>query len=530
MSVKPAGPALPATMQQLITRLTPTAAAAPMVFAGDSSHHATTLGELAERASRVAAGLRELGVGGGQTVVAQLPHRAEGFVLQLATWLLGAIFVPVVPVYGSAEVEQVLADARPAVFVSQRRWRSFDYASNWAAVSPAVRPRAAVFLDGGPGDALDWRVIESAGPMTPESAQRPDDVAAIIYTSGSTGRPKGVRHSSATLLAEARTTDYRPHRSPDDDYLQVSGAGHIGGVIYPVRALTYGTRTTILDGWNGALAASVVHHDRPASMVCTPFHLQTMVEAAAADGLDLSSLDLVVVGGAPVQPDLMRAADRAGVTVVRSYGMSEHPTITMGDPRDDLEVRARSDGKLTPGSALRLVDEDGKSLGPGQAGEIEVRGPEQFIGYTNLPDEEVFRAGGWFPTGDIGTVDGDGYVTVVDRKKNIIIRGGENLSATEIEIAVGTHPGVAEVSVLGIPDRRYGERVCAVIVPRGGHEVTLESLMSHFLAHGIAKQKVPEVLEVVDALPRTGIGKVHKSLLAEQMARPASAGGDRGAG
>jgi cyclohexanecarboxylate-CoA ligase len=501
------------SLQGLLTSLSPLGRATPMTYIDEQDRRVTTLGVLIERAERVAGGLRKLGVGSRDAVAMQLPHREEALIVQFATWMLDAVFVPIVPVYGSAEVEQVLADARPVIFISQDHWRNFDYASNWSKISQDLRPSLSVFLDSHVEGSLEWSDLELGDPLVTQDAQDPDDVAVIIYTSGSTGVPKGVKHSARGLLAEARNTDYRPHRSADDIYLQISAAGHVGGILYSLRSLVYSMQTIILDGWSADLVARVVDSDRPSAMVCTPFHIQTVVELAAKEGWDLSSLDLVCVGGAPVTPHLVRAADNAGVIVVRSYGMSEHPTITLGDPSADVDSRASTDGKLTPGTQLRLVDEFGQVVPAGEAGEIEVRGPEQFLGYTNVPDSEAFSADHWFKTGDIGTVDEDGNVTVVDRKKNIIIRGGENLSATEIEHVVSTHPDVQEVAVIGIPDARYGERVCAFIITRDGRSVTLESLMEHFLDQGVAKQKVPEAIELVDSLPRTGNDKVEKKAL-----------------
>jgi acyl-CoA synthetase (AMP-forming)/AMP-acid ligase II len=254
-------------------------------------------------------------------------------------------------------------------------------------------------------------------------------------------------------------------------------------------------------------------------MVTTPFHIVSMLEVLAEEPFDLSSMRMMIAGGAPVRPDLILRAQDAGMVVVRSYGMSEHPTVLIGDPDDPLEVRANRDGKVTPNNRLRLVDDEGRPVPVGGRGEVQVQGPEQFIGYTNVPLAETFTEDGWFPTGDIGLLDAEGYVTLVDRKKNIIIRGGENLSATEIEDVVGTHPAVAEVGVIGVPDDRYGEQACAVVVLREGATLTLEDLGRHFAAAGVARQKVPEHLRFVTSLPRSGTGKIRKAELQRQLSQ-----------
>jgi len=243
-----------------------------------------------------------------------------------------------------------------------------------------------------------------------------------------------------------------------------------------------------------------------------------MLEIAESRGYDLGSMDMMMAGGAPVPADLVRRADAAGVVVVRAYGMSEHPTFAIGRWTESVDLRAEHDGYITGRNEVRLVDDNGQIVEEGRPGEIQVRGPEQFLGYTNYPDSEVFTPDGWFLTGDIGVLDGR-LLTVVDRKKNIIIRGGENLSATEIETVVVTHPSVAEVAVVGFPDQRYGERACAFVVLNAGMSLDLSGLREHFAKSGVAKQKTPEFLELVEALPRTGTGKIRKHELARMRAQ-----------
>lgn len=499
------------TLTDLVRTADETHGSTVIEFVTPDGRQDITIGEVLERARRVAGGLRELGVQPRDRVTVQLSNRAESMVLQFAVLMLDAVLAPVVPVFGAREVAQVLADAKPAVYVTQRRWNKFDYLATLAELPDDALPERVVVVDGAPDGCIDWSQLEAADPIEPVADVDETAACLIIYTSGSTGVPKGVQHSRASIFAEAHDYDYRPHRDSEVDvYLQGSAAGHIGGYMFPIRAVLYRMRTLVLDGWNAELACSLVEAEKVTAMVVTPFHLVQMLEVVERTGGDLSSMDMMMIGGAPVPPALIRRADAVGVTAVRAYGMSEHPTFAIGSWRDPLDLRAEHDGYVTGANEVRLVDDDGAVVPLGAPGEVHVRGPEQFLGYTNVPDADVFTADGWFPTGDIAVQDADGVLTVVDRKKNIIIRGGENLSATEIETVVGTHPAVGEVAVIGVPDERYGERAAAYVVLREGATLDLPELLQHFVDTGVAKQKAPEFLHFLTSLPRTGTGKLRK--------------------
>ncbi|MFC8430073.1 class I adenylate-forming enzyme family protein [Streptomyces sp. NPDC057253] len=511
----------PNTLTELIARAGGADARTELEFVSPDSARTVKVGEIHARARRVAQGLRESGVEPGSRVSVQLSNRLESVIAQFAVLMADAVLVPIVPVFGARDVTQVLQDARPRVHLTQRGWNKFDYLSVVEAVPEELRPPCVVMLDmldDTPEGYVTWASLEQAEPLADEPLHDESACCLVIYTSGSTGVPKGVRHSRRSLLAEAYDYDYRAYGdSAVDVYLQGSAAGHIGGYLFPLRAVLYRLRTLVMDGWNAELACRLVESEKVTAMAATPFHAVGMIELAEAGRYDLSSIRMMMCGGAPVAPGLVRRADACGVGLVRAYGMSEHPTVAIGRWRDPLGVRAEHDGYLTGGNRVRLVDEDGAEVLPGTPGEIQLRGPEQFIGYTNVPDDQVFTGDGWFPTGDIGVSDHRGLLTVVDRKKNIIIRGGENLSATEIEGVVATHPGVAEVAVVGIPDERYGERVCAFVVLREGATLDLEKLAAHFLESGVAKQKIPERLEFVETLPRTGTGKIRKHELVRTL-------------
>ena len=491
--------------------------AAQVEFSAAAGSTSFRLAELVADAGRLAGGLAGKGIGPGDRVASLLPNGRDAFILELAAAWLGVALVPIVPLLGSQELAQVVADSSPAMLIHAPRWRKNDLNARAAALDGNTRRIVT-----GSREWAEFFEAEAPSPHVPA----PPDECLVIYTSGSTGVPKGVRHSHRAVLAEAVLPPYRATMTDADLALQASAAGHIGGYLYPLRILLMGSRTIVMDGWDAERAARLIADRRVSALPATPFHLAAILDVADRDGLDISCLQYVVVGGAPCPPELIERADQHGVRAVRSFGMSEHPTITLGDHAAGLAERASSDGRVARGNEVSLVDEAGRSAASGAAGEIRTRGPERFIGYTNA-GPRALAAEEWFSTGDIGRVDSRGLLTVVDRKKNIIIRGGENLSASEIELVLGRHPAVAEVAVVGVPDERYGERACAFVVLAAGHTLDLGDVRRHFADQGVGIQKTPEHLRLVDQLPRSAIQKVRKQELRQLFLADAGPGGVR---
>jgi acyl-CoA synthetase (AMP-forming)/AMP-acid ligase II len=253
----------------------------------------------------------------------------------------------------------------------------------------------------------------------------------------------------------------------------------------------------------------------------TPFHLTGVLDAADRDARDLSSLTDIVLGATPVPSALIERCAGRGMRPYRSYGSSEMPSVTMGRPDDPLEKRLTTEGRPMPGAEIRFVDDEGNDV---VEGELAVRGPELFLGYADEAlNQNAFLPGGWFLTGDIGRFDPDGFLRITDRKKDVIIRGGENIASREVEEVLASHPAIREAAVVAAPDARMGEVVCAFVIAQPGAKVTLESIGAHFAAAGIARQKTPERIVLVEDFPRNSTGKIMKNELRDQVRTMAAA-------
>jgi acyl-CoA synthetase (AMP-forming)/AMP-acid ligase II len=371
-----------------------------------------------------------------------------------------------------------------------------------------------------PDGALSFaEVAERATDDIPAVEVSPDEPHVLAYTSGTTADPKGVVHSHNTLLAECRAIVDSSGGGPSDVFLCPNPIGHIAGIYSALIApFLLGYRKLVLmDGWDPKWALDLVQEHRVTRTGGATFFLMTMLSHPELGTVDTSSLEAFGLGGANVTPALVEQADALDWRAFRSYGCTEHPSITMARPDAPLEKRAFTDGQAMLDVELRLVDEDGRDVPPGEEGEVVSRGPDQFLGYMDPDmDAEAFDDEGWFHTGDIGRLDEDRYLAITDRKKDIIIRGGENISAREVEEVLATHPTVLDVAVTSVADEIYGERVCAFVVT-GGKELTLEEVRAHFAEKGVAKQKTPERIEIVTEFPRTLAGKVQKYLLKRQL-------------
>jgi len=489
-----------------------------VTFAAVDGTRPATLGALVSDAERVAGALQGLGLRAGDVVGVQLPGMYEGAVVQAAVSLCGAVLLPIVMIYGPRELDFILRQSGAVGLAVPETYRGREHAASILGRLGALPSlKFALVVGDGPPPAGAMRYADLCGRLSRPYRQpslSPDQRAMLVYTSGTTAEPKGVQHSHRSLLAEVMTPPRGGDEAADSRHLAMFPPGHVAGLLGLVRLLVRGTPMVVLETWDPRRAASLIDSYQITDTAGAPVQLAGLLDQQASGAASLASIRSFLTGAAAVPPSLVERADAAGIIAYRSYGSSEHPTVSSGAVMDPLAKRAYTDGAVLDGNKVRPIDADGHDVRAGQVGEIVTTGPELFLGYSDPAlDAGAFLPGRWYRTGDLGFLDSDGYLTVTDRLKDIIIRGGENISSKEIEDLLSGHPAVAEVAVVAAPDPVMGERVCAVVVTRGGHSFDVAEAKRYFAEVGVARQKTPEVVLQVDELPRTPAGKVQKFVL-----------------
>jgi acyl-CoA synthetase (AMP-forming)/AMP-acid ligase II len=470
-----------------------------------------TAGDLAAHAGQVAESWRQLGVGAGEVVSIQLPNWYEAVVVAVAAQSLGAVINPLLPNYRVRELSHVFSTAGPAVIVTPGDYRGFNHVDLVRKVTgqTEVAPLHVVARSGAvAGGPVSFEsLLQSKQDLAAGDAEK---VSELIFTSGTEAVPKAIMHTEQTANFSVRVayTDLDLGRS--DVVWMPSPIGHSTGFNYGVRFALYHHLPLVLqDRWDGAAAVELVaDHDCSYTLAASTF-LQDLVHAGQQANTKLPSLRFFGCGGAPVPVSLVDAAEERGIGVLRLYGSTEVLVATWNRPWSDREKRRRTDGTAMSHVEVRV---SGDAARP-NAGEIYLRGPNTCVGF--FADEErtkaTFDADGWVRSGDVGEIDADGYLSIVGRKKEIIIRGGLNIAPREIEDLMAAFPEVARAAVVGLPDDRLGERMCAcVVLHPGASAFSLDEVVARLKASGLATYKLPERLETLTALPTTASGKVQK--------------------
>jgi acyl-CoA synthetase (AMP-forming)/AMP-acid ligase II len=490
-----------------------------IVFLSEQRPAKTTIGQLMRDAERVSNALWALGVRAGDRLAIQVPNWLEGYLLYLGALRIGAAFVPVVPTYAEAEIRFMLEDSGARTFFCPASFRGRSYVETAMSLKKAGLADNIIFIDdeAAPLGAMNWPTFIDLVPNeTPARASDADAVCAIFYTSGSTSRPKGARHTHNTLGAEFRIGYFGD--AAVGPGMVVMPLSHMGGTILAMDPFIVGGGDFSMDVWDPEQAARLVHEHRIRRFAATPFHVTQLMDAAERLHVDISSITSVVSGSTVVPSALVNRALSHGITLCRSYGSTEHPTISQIFEGDPAQLRATTDGHLRDFVSVRIVDENGNDLPRGEPGEILSNGPDVFVGYTNQAlNDEAFIDNCWFRTGDIGVLNEQNYLAITGREKDIIIRGGENISAREVEEVLSNHPSVAEAAAIAGPDSVYGERVCAFVVLKQGTAFSLQELVRHFAGSGLAKLKTPEQLVVIEEFPRSVLGKIAKKELKKHV-------------
>jgi cyclohexanecarboxylate-CoA ligase len=427
---------------------------------------------LAERVARVAGGLRALGVGPGDAVAWQSPNREAVAVLYRACWRLGAVAAPLHHQAGPADVTRMLA---------------------------AVAPRLSV-------DDLDR--LPEGEPVT-EPWRDPLQLAAVLHTSGSSGAPKAVLHTQATLAYKAAVMAETHGLDRDDCVLMPAPCAHISGLLNGITLPgVVPFRSVFMERWDATRAVELVESERVTFMVGPPTFFVSMMAAPGFAPERVASLRLVSCGGAGVTEAFVEEATRRlGAHVKRTYGSTEAPTVATSRPGDGDARAGRYDGRAVGEVELRV---DARAAG--EPGELLVRGPEVCAGYADAAQTAAaFTPDGWFRTGDLAVLDDEGWLRITGRVHDVIIRGGENVSATEVESVLEAHPAVRQAVAVGYPDPLMGERIAAFVVTDGVFDV--DTARAWFTARGVARFKTPERVVVVASLPLLATGKPDREAL-----------------
>ncbi|KGN41966.1 class I adenylate-forming enzyme family protein [Knoellia aerolata] len=484
-----------------------------------------TFGAFEARVERVAAALAERGVGPGSVVAWQLPTRISSVLVMAALRRLDAVQAPIIALYREREVTASLAAVDPQFFLVPGEWAGFYFSAMAASIAEGGGPSPTVIEIG-----LEPPELEdtSALPRLPDSDEDGQQVRWIYFTSGSSGVPKGARHTDSTILTGATSFAGigRMGTRPDEVSAMVFPVAHIGGALYVITSLAAGFPVLVLEAFNPPQVVAEFRKHHVTSTGGAPAMYAGLIAMAKSSPEPLfPDLTLLKGGGAASPPEYFdHAKDVLGVVIAHDYGMTEVSMIAVADPYTDPDILRQTDGMVIPDNEVRLVDLDDQPVTQGDDGLVQVRGGSVCKGYTDpTKDAENFTEDGWFRTGDLGRLHPSGHIEVIGRIKEMIIRKGENIAPMEIEELLSRHPSVGEVAVIGLPDETRGERVCAVVVPTDGDEPpTLADLTAYLLEAKLMKQKLPEQLEIVSELPRTGLSKVAKARLRSQFGEPSN--------
>ncbi|MGV0605837.1 class I adenylate-forming enzyme family protein [Mycolicibacterium sp. XJ1904] len=487
------------------------------VILADDYGRSLTNSQLHDAAEHTAAALFERGATRGTVVTWQLPTTLETMVVMVSLARLGAVQNPVLPIWRESEARFVTAQLGSEVFIVPGVWRGFDHVA-LADELIRERPMTIVVADHSAPITGKLRLPSGDPALLPAPPTDAEEARWVYYSSGTTAAPKGIRHCDRSVIAGsagvvgmfgASNSDINPIAFP---------VSHIGGAAMLAASLLTGMRLVLFDTFDPVHTPKAVAAHGPTMLgSATPFFVAYMA-AQREHGPEPLFPDLrgCVGGGAPITPELGRQVREtlSVAGIANSWGLTEFPVVTSPPPDGEPEVLDHTVGRPVPGVSIRVVDENERTVGVGEEGELRLKGPQCFLGYVDASlDADAFDAGGWFRSGDRGRIDDDGNVAITGRIKDAIIRNAENISALEIEGVLASHPAVDDVAVIGVPDPRTGERVCAVVVAQTGTEVTLSMLAEHCRAQGLSMHKCPESLQLVEALPRNLTGKVLKNEL-----------------
>jgi len=479
-----------------------------LVFEGE----AFTNRELHQRSTRFAAGLASLGIGADDRVVIVTMNSPDVLVAYPAIWRVGAVVIPVLFLLEGHEIEYVLANSQARAVITSPKL--YDKVAAAVANAGAVEHIIVTGDESIPDTVSLNALMEENAALETLAPREADDVAVILYTSGTTGNPKGVMQTHHNLHAAVMNSyESSGRKNRDQTSLLVLPLAHSFGLAVLVGGYLYGGKSVLMRWFDPEAALRLIHEHRAEAMAGVPTMFVYMLNHPKADEYDTSSMERWLVGGAPMPVEQLRQFEaKFGGTLYVGYGLTEAcPGIAA--EREGMPRKPGSTGVPMENVDVKIVDDAGVEVPTGEKGEVIARGENISPGYYGMADAtaSTFRDG-WLYTGDVGFLDEDGYLFIVERKKDLIIRGGFNVYPKDVEEVLARHPGVLECAVVGVPDELMGEEICAFIVRKPASEVTGEELIAYCQEH-LAKYKTPRHVNLRDALPKTGIGKIQKKQL-----------------
>ena len=505
-----------------------TARAMPDKIAVVDNHGATyTYSALDHAASCLANWMLAKGIESGDRIAFQLPGWCEFTVIYLACLKIGAVSVPLLPSWREAELVWVLNKCQAKMFFAPtlfKQTRPVDLILPLQNQLPQLQQIVGVDKLAPATSSLSLsQILADNTPLTTAITVHGDELAAVLFTSGTEGLPKGVMLTHNNILASERAYCARLNLTWQDVFMMPAPLGHATGFLHGVTApFLIGARSVLLDIFTPDACLALLEQQRCTCMLgATPFvyDLLNLLEKQPAD---LSALRFFLCGGTTIPKKVARECQQRGIKLLSVYGSTEsspHAVVNLDDP---LSRFMHTDGYAAAGVEIKVVDDARKTLPPGCEGEEASRGPNVFMGYFDEPEltARALDEEGWYYSGDLCRMDEDGYIKITGRKKDIIVRGGENISSREVEDILLQHPKIHDACVVAMPDERLGERSCAYVVLKAPHHsLSLEEVVAFFSRKRVAKYKYPEHIVVIEKLPRTASGKIQKFLLRKDIMR-----------
>lgn len=505
-----------------------TARAMPDKIAVVDNHGASyTYSALDHAASCLANWMLAKGIESGDRIAFQLPGWCEFTVIYLACLKIGAVSVPLLPSWREAELVWVLNKCQAKMFFAPtlfKQTRPVDLILPLQNQLPQLQQIVGVDKLAPATSSLSLsQIIADNTPLTTAITTHGDELAAVLFTSGTEGLPKGVMLTHNNILASERAYCARLNLTWQDVFMMPAPLGHATGFLHGVTApFLIGARSVLLDIFTPDACLALLEQQRCTCMLgATPFvyDLLNLLEKQPAD---LSALRFFLCGGTTIPKKVARECQQRGIKLLSVYGSTEsspHAVVNLDDP---LSRFMHTDGYAAAGVEIKVVDDARKTLPPGCEGEEASRGPNLFMGYFDEPEltARALDEEGWYYSGDLCRMDEAGYIKITGRKKDIIVRGGENISSREVEDILLQHPKIHDACVVAMPDERLGERSCAYVVLKAPHHsLSLEEVVAFFSRKRVAKYKYPEHIVVIEKLPRTASGKIQKFLLRKDIMR-----------